>query len=782
MAGRRWLSLGVIVYLLAAGCSATRQAAQDPVSDAVLTVRDENGVPLDRAVFDPVGDAQSTPVGPGGSVPVRGPTAGVVSLEGYLPEPVVLDPAQPATEVVLFARAAPDGTARVALHFGGDSMMGRRFQQPTREATPVVDDAAQARSVVSAVAPLVAAADASTLNLETVVGSMPVDQAYPGKRYLLQSPPAATAALQEMGIDLVTLGNNHISDWRDPGVASTLRELQTAGIESVGAGMNAEEAERGKIIPAGPLRLGVVSMTTVNGDFVNDSLPGGDVVAPQKLSAEDAWQYADVTFGFGKPGEPGYLQTASRRPGDWWRLFENIEPTLQPGRAAELWAALTGPGAVPQLQDWVARRGHGGAAKFSTRTMTAQVAALRNAGADVVVVQLHGGLMFSEVPTDFIRTVSRSAVDAGADLVINHHPHVIQGFEWYKGKLIAFSLGNLVFDQDFATTFPSMLVRAVFQGNTLLKARIVPVLLDDYRPMPLAGDGAQRVLQLVDERSAVAALSDRSASGRVITRLDPAVVPNAALDMRSGAVLTERSSETIDVKLDSGGFGRIERCSLIRPSLPDLRYGTELLTWGDFSDSIANGASDPAPRFELHGDAAAVRDGDKRFLRLDAHDELASLRPLAHAALVKHRAYDANGKPLDEPATYRLQFDAHLEGRGPIIVRTGWYSVDDIDPNEQPESTLLSEQETQVSPRGAQWQTVTLDLPDPFAGSGVHPDAVSVSVVLPRRAGTLDADNVALYEWRTPIPALSGQWQAVDAVRGKPGDTVRLQASGCTPR
>lgn len=774
-------SVIAVIGMLVAGCSDTGQKPQDPLADARITVLDEGGRGLQGASFDPVGEAQPIALGPGGTVGVRGPTAGVISLDGYLPEPVILDPSQPAQELVLYARTAADGTPRVSLHFGGDTMMGRRFQQPAREGTPVVEDAAEARAVVAAMAPLMAAADVSSVNVETVIGALPADEAYPGKRFLLQSPPAFTAALTDMGIDVVTLGNNHVSDWRDPGVASTLRELQTAGIASVGAGLTAQEAERGTIIAAGPSRVGVVSMTTVNGDFVNDGLPGADVAPPADLPPEDAWQYSDRTFGFGKPGEPGYIPSASLRPAQWWRMFETLEPSLDPARAAQLWAALTAPGAVPELQDWVARRGHGGAAKFSTATMTATVAALRAAGASPIVVQLHGGYMFSEVPGAFLRRISRAAIDAGADIVINHHPHVLQGFEWYNGKLIAFSLGNMVFDQDFAATFPSTFVRAVFEGNRMLNARLVPLLLEDYRPVPLSGTGREHVLQLMDERSAVAAVSDKVSGGRVVTEADPSVVPNAAVNIGDGVVLTERKSETLAVTLDDEGFADVGRCAVLRPSVPALDYGRELLAWGGFNDVLANGAVDPAPRYELHGDVTANSADGGRFLTLDARREFASVRPLAHAELIQHRRYGVGGRPLDSAAQYRLQFDGRLVGRGPIIVRTGFYSVDDADPNEQPESTLLSEQEVELSAPSGSWKRLSLNIPDPFADRAVKPDAVSVSIVVPQGAGRLELDNVALYEWRKFRPALADKWLAVDAVRGTPATKATLEASGCRP-
>jgi poly-gamma-glutamate capsule biosynthesis protein CapA/YwtB (metallophosphatase superfamily) len=801
MGDRRWLSVGVVIGLLAAGCRggdgggpgttatssvvttpAVDPGAVPPLPNALLTVVDENGARLDGAAVLLVGATQPVVLGPTGAVPVNGPTAGVVRLDGYLPEPVVLDPSQPAQQITLFARTGPTGTPRVSLHFAGDMMIGRRYQLPTERAdTPIVNTDDDARQVVAAIAPLMAAADASTVNLETVVGALPDEDAYPGKRYLLQSPPAVIAAAQEMGVDLVTLGNNHANDWGEPGVASTLRELTAAGMPFVGAGLTAADAERGVIIPAGALRLGVVSMTTVNGDFVNDSLPGAGVPPPLDLAADDAWQYADRPFGYGAPGDSAYIEQASRRPAEWWQVFAALEPTIDSEQAADLWAALTAPDAVPELQDWVARRGHGGAAGFTTSGMAEQIGALREAGADLVVVQLHGGFQFSEVPSAFLRDASRAAVDAGADLVINHHPHVLQGVEWYDDSLIAYSLGNFVFDQDFASTFPSMFVRTVFEADRLVQARLVPVLLEAYRPLPLTGEGSRRVLQLVDERSALAAASQRASTGRIITQLDRSVTPSASVDIRSGVVLRERPTETLDVTLDAEGFAKLDRCAVVRGAQPDVQYGTELLSWGALTDVTANGAADPAPSFTSRGAAQAVTESGNSFFGLDGSAGNAFVRPVARAAIAQHRRFDENEQPLDDAAKYSLRLGARLAGPGPVIVRTAWYTVDDTDPNVDPESTLLSESETEVPRPGRQWQTITLDLDEAVAALPVQPDAVLVYVVLPRESGTLDVDNLELYEWRQAAPALADQWQAVDALRGAPGTKVQLEASGCVP-
>jgi len=67
--------------------------------------------------------------------------------------------------------------------------------------------------------------------------------------------------------------------------------------------------------------------------------------------------------------------------------------------------------------------------------------------ADLVVVSFHWGVEQARAPSAQQRLLARTAIDAGADLVLGHHPHVRQPVEWYKGRPIFFSLGNFVFDQ-----------------------------------------------------------------------------------------------------------------------------------------------------------------------------------------------------------------------------------------------------------------------------------------------------------------------------------------------
>lgn len=83
--------------------------------------------------------------------------------------------------------------------------------------------------------------------------------------------------------------------------------------------------------------------------------------------------------------------------------------------------------------------------------------------ADLIVLSLHWGLEYVPFPSiDQIR-IGRKLIEAGADIIIGHHPHVIQGYEIYKGKPIIYSLGNFIFDDTYIkSTQTGMLAKIIF--------------------------------------------------------------------------------------------------------------------------------------------------------------------------------------------------------------------------------------------------------------------------------------------------------------------------------
>ncbi len=78
--------------------------------------------------------------------------------------------------------------------------------------------------------------------------------------------------------------------------------------------------------------------------------------------------------------------------------------------------------------------------------VVADIRAARKAGAELIVPFMHWGREYKPEATDRQRTLARLIIDAGADIVVGGHPHVTEGAEYYRGKLIVYSLGNFVFD------------------------------------------------------------------------------------------------------------------------------------------------------------------------------------------------------------------------------------------------------------------------------------------------------------------------------------------------
>jgi poly-gamma-glutamate synthesis protein (capsule biosynthesis protein) len=100
---------------------------------------------------------------------------------------------------------------------------------------------------------------------------------------------------------------------------------------------------------------------------------------------------------------------------------------------------------------------------------------------DFLLIFVHAGHEFMSTPSPRIRAAYRRLVDAGADAVIGHHPHVVQGAERYKDALIAYSLGNLVFDSPYVSAHPDTdlgyLLRLGISNRGVTAAELIPYKL-----------------------------------------------------------------------------------------------------------------------------------------------------------------------------------------------------------------------------------------------------------------------------------------------------------------
>jgi poly-gamma-glutamate capsule biosynthesis protein CapA/YwtB (metallophosphatase superfamily) len=133
------------------------------------------------------------------------------------------------------------------------------------------------------------------------------------------------------------------------------------------------------------------------------------------------------------------------------------------------------------------------------------------ASADMVIVSLHAGTEYTDTPTAQQRTLARAAIDAGAVLVLGHHAHVLQGVQEYNGGLIAYGLGNFVFDLDsgdLATLgprpFQTMVLRLELSHEGVEKVATRPVFIDpkENRPMVATGEGLREIETRIERLSA----------------------------------------------------------------------------------------------------------------------------------------------------------------------------------------------------------------------------------------------------------------------------------------
>jgi poly-gamma-glutamate capsule biosynthesis protein CapA/YwtB (metallophosphatase superfamily) len=101
--------------------------------------------------------------------------------------------------------------------------------------------------------------------------------------------------------------------------------------------------------------------------------------------------------------------------------------------------------------------------------------------ADIVIVSMHAGEEYTQEINEFQTKFSRAAIDAGADIVIGHHPHVAQKYEEYKGKWIFYSLGNFVFDQSFSEeTMQGLMLKVAVRDKKITEIIPVRTQLNDF--------------------------------------------------------------------------------------------------------------------------------------------------------------------------------------------------------------------------------------------------------------------------------------------------------------
>jgi poly-gamma-glutamate capsule biosynthesis protein CapA/YwtB (metallophosphatase superfamily) len=145
---------------------------------------------------------------------------------------------------------------------------------------------------------------------------------------------------------------------------------------------------------------------------------------------------------------------------------------------------------------WIATDTRPGIAWADPGQIKADVSAAR-LKADLVVVLLHSGYEINSAVSTSQRLEAQTAIDAGAALVLGSHPHLLQPIQQYHGGLIAYSLGNFVFDQYKGIEDASIILRVKLDRSGFLSYDYVPVLIENGLPVLTSIDNVRGIQTLV---------------------------------------------------------------------------------------------------------------------------------------------------------------------------------------------------------------------------------------------------------------------------------------------
>lgn len=276
---------------------------------------------------------------------------GVLGLSGCTPAPK-------GAAVEPVAAVAADQT-EVSLLLVGDTSVARGVAELINGVEAENKPAHGAAFPFELIAPLLHAHDLVFANLECVLSDSNAEEAL--KTYRIRAPTQNAQALHDVGIDVVSVANNHAADFGVQGMTSTLQTLKDEGVIAVGAQLTPGWAQPPTIVQVGIYRVGFLAYNQHGDEYGHDNFRP----APAQYDIDDV--IVDVS------------------------------------RARAL--------------------------------------------VDFLIVSVHGGRELSYELSPWQEADARAVIDAGADVWIGHHPHVVQPWTRYHGKVIAWSLGDFVFDK-----------------------------------------------------------------------------------------------------------------------------------------------------------------------------------------------------------------------------------------------------------------------------------------------------------------------------------------------
>lgn len=301
---------------------------------------------------------------------------------------------------------------------------------------------------------LLRGADAAFTNLELNLHDHEMPPAAQSGGIHLRGSPAMADELAWMGIDLASTANNHALDWGEDGMFATQRALDAAGIVYAGTGASERIAREPRFLETRAARIALIATTATYpafmraGSALEDHLPRPGV----STLRHQVWHELD------SPRFEALRETAESLGLFTTQDGRRLEPVNRPGGFEP--TVLLGEDRL-RLLGREFRRGDqprtGSTAHPGDVAAFARLVADARRQADLVVVSVHAhetdGLRH-EVPA-FLREFAHAMIDAGADVVVGHGPHVLRGIELYRGRPVFYSLGNFIFQNETTQRLPA---------------------------------------------------------------------------------------------------------------------------------------------------------------------------------------------------------------------------------------------------------------------------------------------------------------------------------------
>lgn len=121
---------------------------------------------------------------------------------------------------------------------------------------------------------------------------------------------------------------------------------------------------------------------------------------------------------------------------------------------------------------------------------------------DYIIVNFHWGDEKATYPSPGQIDFAHKVIDYGADVIVGHHPHVLQGVELYKGKVIAYSLGNFIFGGNSRRYEQTAILQVKIKRDTVL-AEMIPIEVKAWQPQRLTGVAAHALTDSLKTRSSI---------------------------------------------------------------------------------------------------------------------------------------------------------------------------------------------------------------------------------------------------------------------------------------